>query len=324
MRSVLPVTRVQAHRFAVSLQANYHLRLLRFQRSAHLPTATMKEELHHIPAGWTAVKDTDDRHRHKAVANAWHVGIATIFLALLLATPITPAAAAVPAPTLARDPHPLGHTAIEQMATIWHSAPLLTTQGAASTAEPNMTTLTDRWEHWRLADHQQHLRTTTRELEPELLKTLKLWHHWHEHLPELRSRVTTEMQQLPSDLRAQQHIWHKQLKPHIQRLYDPNGPGSIHFPLLQHIATTFGWGDPTLLDEIQPHRCPQPWPGMESQKRFQIFHANRLQHVPQSKQSIHTSKAGHGSTRHTLATASTRDRGGRPQRAHGGAIHSPT
>ena len=175
----------------------------------HLPTATMKEELHHIPAGWTAVKDTDDHHRHKAVANAWHVGIATILLALLLATPITPAAAAVPAPTLARDPHPLGHTAIEQMATIWHSAPLLTTQGAASTAEPNMTTLTDRWEHRRLADHQQHPRTTTRELEPELLKTLKLWHHWHEHLPELRSRVTTEMQQLASDLQAQQHIWHK-------------------------------------------------------------------------------------------------------------------
>ena len=217
----------------------------------HLPTATMKEELHHIPAGWTAVKDTGDRFRHKAIANAWHVGVATILLALLLATPITAAAAAVPAPTLARDPHPLGHTAIEQMATIWHSAPLLTTPTAASTAEPHMTTLTDRWEHWRLAANQQHPRTTTRELEPELLKTLKLWHHWHEHLPELRGRVTTEMQQLASDLQAQQHIWHKQLKPHIQRLYDPDGPGSIHFPLLQHIATTFGWGDPTLLDEIQ-------------------------------------------------------------------------
>lgn len=81
------------------------------------------------------------------------------------------------------------------MAMIWHSAPLLTTPTAASTAEPHMTTLTDRWEHWRLAANQQHPRTITRELEPEL-KTLKLWHHWHEHLPELRGRVTTEMQQL--------------------------------------------------------------------------------------------------------------------------------
>eukprot|EP00435_Cladocopium_sp_Y103_P030010 s148_g7.t1 len=199
----------------------------------HLPTPDIKEELHHIPPGWTAVRDTDDRARHKAIANAWHVG------------------AAVPPPTPARDPHPLGHTAIEQMAAIWHSAPLLVTQAAASTKQPDMTTLTDKWEHWRLAASQPHPRTTTRELEPELLKTLQLWHHWHKHLPELRGSVTTEMQQLASDLQAQQQIWHKQLKPHIQRLYDPNGPGSIHFPLLQHIATAFGWGDPTLLEEIQ-------------------------------------------------------------------------
>lgn len=49
-----------------------------------LPTAEDKETMHHIPSRWTAVANTTNKARRKAIGNAWHVGVASLLLAMIL------------------------------------------------------------------------------------------------------------------------------------------------------------------------------------------------------------------------------------------------
>ena len=50
----------------------------------HLPTAEIKEQMHHLPAGYTAVANTPMRARHRMLGNGWHVGVAKFILYLVL------------------------------------------------------------------------------------------------------------------------------------------------------------------------------------------------------------------------------------------------
>eukprot|EP00438_Fugacium_kawagutii_P014457 Skav223504 [mRNA] locus=scaffold1160:147994:152414:- [translate_table: standard] len=176
----------------------------------HLPTAAQKEVMHHFPAGWTSVEGTSDKARHKAIANSWHVGVASMLLAMLLAIPQT-AALQVHAAL-----NPLGNNALDFMANLWQSSPLLCGPGERADASHHFITLQDPWEHWRTA-----------------------------------AQVVNEAKELAADLEDELHAKLSTLKPHIQKLYDPAHEGTIHLPLVNRLAKQFQWPDETLLFELE-------------------------------------------------------------------------
>ncbi|CAE7897784.1 unnamed protein product, partial [Symbiodinium necroappetens] len=50
----------------------------------HLPPPDVKEQLHHIPAGYTAKAGADTKTRHRMVGNGWHWGVAARLLGILV------------------------------------------------------------------------------------------------------------------------------------------------------------------------------------------------------------------------------------------------
>ena len=52
--------------------------------SLTVPSACVKEQLHHIPKNWTYDEAIPDRSRHRMVANSWHAGVARFLFMLLL------------------------------------------------------------------------------------------------------------------------------------------------------------------------------------------------------------------------------------------------
>lgn len=135
-----------------------------------LPTSEMKEVLHHLPRGWTDAPPISDRSRHKAVANGWHVGIATIIITILLACG-KPAEAAHPR----AQPEWLGHTTVDKMASLWSSTPLLTDTADSPPPTTELAALTDKRKHWEIAWDTPHPDHTQGTLEPGLRQTLQLW-----------------------------------------------------------------------------------------------------------------------------------------------------
>ena len=80
-----------------------------------LASANIKEQLHHLPPGWTS--QLDDHKRHKAIANGWHIGAARIFMMLCLFSAELPAVGAM-------ELSPLGGNALDGMRALWESSPL--------------------------------------------------------------------------------------------------------------------------------------------------------------------------------------------------------
>ena len=49
-----------------------------------LPTPEVREQLHHMPVGYTAAAGADERARLRLVGNGWHWGVASRMLSLLV------------------------------------------------------------------------------------------------------------------------------------------------------------------------------------------------------------------------------------------------
>ena len=49
-----------------------------------LPTPEVREQLHHMPVGYTAAAGADERARLRLVGNGWHWGVASRLLSLLV------------------------------------------------------------------------------------------------------------------------------------------------------------------------------------------------------------------------------------------------
>ena len=52
----------------------------------HIPPPEVKEQLHHMPPGYTAKAGADAKTRHRMVGNGWHWGVASRLLGLLVMT----------------------------------------------------------------------------------------------------------------------------------------------------------------------------------------------------------------------------------------------
>ena len=163
------------------------------------PSILVKERLHHLEDDFTAPAQ-DDRERHKILANSWHLGTAILVMTML--TCFTAAEASLPpGPEL----DPLGHTAIDTLASIWASGPLASGPHKGEQGEHWMTQCTCLHQHWQASWLRSHPHDVADPLEPGLTQTINLWHQWHQRLPALRAQLIEEITDMALDLEDDLH-----------------------------------------------------------------------------------------------------------------------
>ena len=216
-----------------------------------LATAEIKEQLHHLPVGWTS--RLRDHGRHKAIANGWRLGIAKWFFIFGIFCAQVPS----PHPAIVLEsprwqPLPLGSSAIATMATLWVSAPLLNGPGVPIFDDAlDLSAIDNMMEHWQASQTALHPGQSAPCLEPGLAQWLPLWQHWRPHLPTLRQPVA-EVVQLVEDHQGEVLRWHATLEPHVQAAYSgKSGKCTMQLPIIVALAAQFGWGDMALFEEMQ-------------------------------------------------------------------------
>ena len=202
-----------------------------------IPPIETKESLHHIPVGYTSCLPR--KQRHKAVANSWHVGVASLLIWILLLQSKT-----AQAMTTTPVPKPRADTSFPTLAYIAQQWGTSTTLGPAKNPTPRshqVELITDMWQHWRAAlalpDPAQEQMT----LEPHLERTLRIQHVMKTELTDLRHRACHEVQLLVEEVSQETEDWFQNLKPHIQKLYG-NTSTCIQVIAIEKLADLFQWG----------------------------------------------------------------------------------
>ena len=207
------------------------------------PPIETKESLHHIPVGYTA--SLPEKARHKAVANSWHVGVASLLMWLLLLQ--TKAATAV---VIDRPRQPCELPALDTLAQWWKHSPPLGPGSHVLSASHRLESTQDMWQHWNTALTLSDPAQETLQLEPHLECTLQLQAKANSDLSNLRQRVCHEVRQIVSDLREDTETWLRSLRPHIRNLYGTIET-CIQVLALRTIAELFHWGDMHLFQEME-------------------------------------------------------------------------
>ena len=166
-----------------------------------IPPASMKEQWHHLPKGWSA--SLQDHARHKAVANGWHAGAARLMfiMAVFASTPPTPAA----------ELNPLGGTALDITAALWQGKSPLLGPGPGDYDEFDLSYLEDPDEHWRQSRDMPHPEARDASIKPGLQQWLQVWSRMRPHLTELRLAVATQIEDLVEDLHEEANDWYSKL-----------------------------------------------------------------------------------------------------------------
>ena len=227
-------------------------------RRLALATAKIKEQLHHLPVGWT--QPLREHSRHRAIANGWHIGVAKWFFIFGVFCAVAPTAEAgeIVGPTPRLQPSPLGSSAIATMASLWRSSPLLNGPGVPIFDDAlDLAAIEDALEHWSASRATLHPGQSPPRLEPGLVQWLPLWKHWRPHLQHLRAAVVSEVTQMVEDRQDEIEDWFEGLDPHVQLAYGGKSRDcTMKLPIIKELAEEFGWRDMELLEEMQ-HGFPK-------------------------------------------------------------------
>ncbi|CAE7617397.1 Dnmt3a, partial [Symbiodinium sp. CCMP2456] len=212
-----------------------------------IPPASVKEQFHHLPVGWT--RDLHDHARHKALANGWHAGAARLIF--------TMAVFAATVPTPSAELNPLGDY-----------------------DDFDLSYLDDPTEHWERSRIMPHPDFRDAALEPGLEQWLEIWRRMRPHLPDLRHAVVEQVEEMVVDMSETTAQWFSSLKPHVQKAYfSQQRTCSLQLPVLRIICERFGWQDPDIFEELtRGFRLLGPiTPGLGWRKRNDLRYANPLQ-----------------------------------------------
>ena len=117
------------------------------QGRLHILSPAVKEQLHHMPTGYTAHSTSgkdEDRTHHRLIGNGWHWGVARrLLLALLVSTATTPAASQI----IPRSPK---STTLQWVASLWGpGGPAMGPAARTGRGEPVVGVMVP----WRLRHH---------------------------------------------------------------------------------------------------------------------------------------------------------------------------
>ena len=181
--------------------------------SLSVPSARVKEQLHHIPRDWTLDEAIPDRSRHRMVANSWHAGVARFLLMLLLGL------------TTPTDGSPSPHCHAPRVSTLQWMAQQMSAmelsigpgqwRGTPTCIPPAFGEL----HHWELSSSAIHPLQRPADLEPGLQQVVSFWLRWSHDLPRIRDEITAEVSIMVDDRGDQTVSWWKSLRPHVQQVY---------------------------------------------------------------------------------------------------------
>ena len=207
-----------------------------------LATAEVKEQLHHLPCGWTDSSTTKRDTEHLQMDGTFARQSTSSCLACCQQRVMHFVST-----------NPLGADAIQCMVSIWESAPLLNGPGVPMLAEAvDISLIDDPYEHWAASRGCLHPAQQPPHLEPGLQQWLPIWLHYRKVIPEMRKAVTLAIEDLVAERGDETAEWMRQRPPHVQKAYSfENGKATVQVPIIKELAMRLGWKDPDIFDELE-------------------------------------------------------------------------
>ena len=194
----------------------------------------MKEQLHHIPPGYTA-KAGDAKTRHRTVGNGWHWGVASRLLGLLVWPPGPSRWLLVHRPPSAAPGH-------DQVA-----VPILVVGGwdLAPPPRPEPQLLgegLDEESHWAAAARMQHSLVGWPTLEPALEAILEFPQYYRHDLVRIRRDVLEELREMVEDASDDTAAWLGALPDHVRATYvTKDRPRPFQGPVFDRLLRGVGY-----------------------------------------------------------------------------------
>ena len=177
------------------------------------PPAFVKEQLHHLPMGWTEDPNIPDRSRHRMIANSWHAGVARFLFMLLLG---------MVAKTEGK-PNPHNHSpkmsTLQWMANETSCYPPSVGPGSWRSTPSCIPPAEGELHHWNLTATARRPLQLGAQLEPGLSHVVDFWQKWSHDLDRIRQEITDEIALMVEDRREDTAQWWRNLKPHVQAVY---------------------------------------------------------------------------------------------------------
>ena len=202
---------------------------------------TIKEQSHHLAAGWTSSEGCSSRDRHRYLGN--HRGVASFLFKLILThgtvvggqcdvAPVAlsssvPSAEGISSCALPSEPSGSARQSVPQWTKVLSDAralglPITRERAPTSCGMPPSANM---WEHWEHSQHMCHHAAQPPSLEPGLLITLRRAAQMNpRELRDHRSVVLQGTRSMIAELRVETDAWFAAVRPHVRQAYThPDG-----------------------------------------------------------------------------------------------------
>ena len=185
----------------------------------HLPPVEVKEQLHHMPPGFTHHPEIDDKSRRKILGNSWHLGVARFIMMFVL-----------------QWSNPSTTRASKQTGTLELGPRQMTSSGFA------IPWCKDMHEHFDAAQRATHPALMEPSLSPSLQQVAECNLAWSEELDTIRSNIIHDVQELVEKWATDTHQWWTNLPKHLQMVYQDQETGYLtQVPLFVHMLEQCGY-----------------------------------------------------------------------------------
>ena len=205
----------------------------------HLPSISVKEQLHHMPKGFTAHGDVDDKSRHKMLGNSWHLGVARFILMFVLQW-------SGPSPTEAGGEH----NTVDEMAQWARTHPVQLGPRQLTPAGFDLPWCNDMQEHFEASQAAIHPSLQDPALSPSLEQVVQRNIELSDRLSKIRLDVVTEIKDMVAAWEEKTHRWWTNLARHLQMVYlDPSSGYITQIPVFLALLEKCGFPGLTELQE---------------------------------------------------------------------------
>ena len=198
------------------------------------PPAFVKEQLHHLPIGWTEDPNVPDRSRRRMIANSWHAGVARFLFMLLLG--LVAKTEGTPSP----HNHAPKMSTIQWMANETLCYPPSVGPGSWRSTPSCIPSAEGELHHWHLTATARHPLQLEAQLEPGLSQVVDFWQKWSHDLDRIRQEITAEVEMMVEEWTEHTSQWWRALKPHVQAVYYNSEHDQItQIPIFVDLLRTF-------------------------------------------------------------------------------------
>ena len=173
-----------------------------------VPPVHIKEQMHHLPPGFTDHPEVSDRERNRMMGNSWHFGVALFLLLLILQS--EPSSAI---------PLQVRHHKLDMVCQIARQCGIFPGPRRAQIHEFQMPPCEDMEAHWMAAQTTAFPGLEPFPTSPLTEHTAQLALQHLGDLPRLRCEIMSEIQELVDSWQEHTDQWWQSLPHHLQKVY---------------------------------------------------------------------------------------------------------